>query len=346
MAASLSPLGPTKVVFIAEDDADFRAALGATLTEAGLRVVLFPTADKLLGSLDRVTPAVIITDVSMPGLSGPELLHRLRLDERLQRIPVVVMTANNDTALPIRLNVPVVYKPHTEGLVAVIQRLPTADLKEEDTMTRYTLPDLPYAYDALKPHISAEIMELHHDKHHRAYVDGANKAIEKLIDGRSRRDYSNLATLEQQLAFNVSGHILHSIFWRNLTPKGGAPGPGLTAAIERDFGSLVAFQEHLVQAASTIIGIGLGSSRLGSGFSAFGNDPDLRSPVERHTGRNPSHGGRCLGACLLPPVPNEEGGLLRRPVQPLELERRRVAIRTRALSRPRAGERRGVDAAL
>ena len=187
---SMSSLGPTKVVFIAEDDADFRAALGATLTEAGLRVVLFPTAEKLLRSLDRATPAVIVTDVSMPGLSGPELLHRLRLDERWQRIPVVVMTANNDTALPIRLNVPVVYKPDTEGLVAVIQRLPTANLNEEETMTRYTLPDLPYAYDALEPHISAEIMELHHDKHHRAYVDGANQAIDKLIDGRSRRDYS------------------------------------------------------------------------------------------------------------------------------------------------------------
>jgi superoxide dismutase, Fe-Mn family len=263
----MSSLGPTKVVFIAEDDADFRAALGATLTEAGLRVVLFPTADKLLGSLDRATPTIIVTDVSMPGLSGPELLHRLRLDERLQRIPVVVMTANNDTALPIRLNVPVVYKPDTEGLVAVIQRLPTSNLNEEETMTRYTLPDLPYAYDALEPHISAEIMELHHDKHHRAYVDGANKAIDKLIDGRSRRDYSNLATLERQLAFNVSGHILHSIFWRNLTPKGGAPGPGLTAAIERDFGSFVAFQEQLVQTASTI---------MGSGWAALVWDPASR----------------------------------------------------------------------
>lgn len=124
------------LVFVAEDDADFRVTLGDVLTEAGLRVVLFPTAEKLLGSLDRTTPAVIVTDVSMPGLSGPALLHRLRRDERWQRIPVVVMTANNDAALPIRLNVPVVYKPDTDGLVAAIQRLHTSDPKEEDTMTR------------------------------------------------------------------------------------------------------------------------------------------------------------------------------------------------------------------
>jgi len=123
-------------------------------------------------------------------------------------------------------------------------------------MTRYTLPNLPYAYDALEPHISAEIMQLHHDKHHRAYVEGANLATEKLIDARSRRDLSNLATLERQLAFNVSGHVLHSIFWRNLTPNGRPPGPGLTVAIKRDFGSFAAFQEQLVGAASTIMGAG------------------------------------------------------------------------------------------
>ena len=125
MVISLSSVEPEKLVFVAEDDADFRVTLGDILTEAALRVVLFPTAEKLLGSLDRTTPAVIVTDVSMPGLSGPELLRRLRLNDRWQRIPVVVMTANNDTALPIRLNVPVVYKPDTEALVAVIRHLDT-----------------------------------------------------------------------------------------------------------------------------------------------------------------------------------------------------------------------------
>jgi superoxide dismutase, Fe-Mn family len=88
-------------------------------------------------------------------------------------------------------------------------------------MTRYTLPPLSYGYDALEPHISAEIMELHHDKHHQAYVDGANQAIEKLIESRSKGDLTYVAATEKQLAFNVSGHILHSIFWRNLSPSGG-----------------------------------------------------------------------------------------------------------------------------
>src|SRR5688572_2307920 len=134
-------------------------------------------------------------------------------------------------------------------------------------MTRYKLPNLPYAYDALEPHISAEVMELHHDKHHRAYVDGANAAIDKVIDSRRRGDFSNIATLERQLAFNVSGHVLHSILWRNLTPHGGTPGPTLTLAVERDFGSFVAFEEQLIQAASTI---------MGSGWAALIWDPASR----------------------------------------------------------------------
>jgi len=120
---SLPFVEPTELVFVAEDDADFRVALAEVLTEAGLRVVMFPTAEQLLRSLDLTIPAVIVTDVSMPGLSGPDLLRLLRLDDRWRQIPVVVMTANNDTALPIRLDAPVVYKPDTEGIVAVIQRL-------------------------------------------------------------------------------------------------------------------------------------------------------------------------------------------------------------------------------
>lgn len=123
MTTPLPPVGTTPVVFVAEDDAEFRVALGETLADAGLCVVLFPNAEKLLRSLAGTIPTIIVTDVSMPGLSGPELLRVLRLDERWRRIPVVVMTANNDTSLPIRLDAPVVYKPDTDGLVAMIQRL-------------------------------------------------------------------------------------------------------------------------------------------------------------------------------------------------------------------------------
>src|SRR5450759_4563390 len=80
-------------------------------------------------------------------------------------------------------------------------------------MTDYTLPDLPYDYASLEPHISGRIMELHHDKHHAGYVKGANTALERLHDLREKGDFSTIAMLEKNLAFNVSGHVLHSVFW-------------------------------------------------------------------------------------------------------------------------------------
>ena len=124
-------------------------------------------------------------------------------------------------------------------------------------MMRYALPELPYAYDALEPAISGRIMELHHDKHHRAYVDGANAAVEKLLAARAEEDFGQIAGLQRALAFNVSGHALHSMFWRNLTPKGGGePSGELKDAINRDFGSFALFKAQLVNAGSTIMGSG------------------------------------------------------------------------------------------
>src|SRR5687767_9068368 len=104
-------------------------------------------------------------------------------------------------------------------------------------MPRYLLPDLRFDYGELEPHVSGKIMELHHDKHHRAYVEGANKAIEQLLEERSRGDFERIATIERALAFHVSGHVLHSIFWQNLSPEGGGqPEGALARAIARDFG--------------------------------------------------------------------------------------------------------------
>src|ERR1044071_5685834 len=88
-------------------------------------------------------------------------------------------------------------------------------------MNRYTLPDLSYDYSALEPHISGKIMELHHGKHHASYVKNANTVLDQLDEARQKEDFARLAALERALAFNLSGHILHSIFWKNLTPKGG-----------------------------------------------------------------------------------------------------------------------------
>ena len=88
-------------------------------------------------------------------------------------------------------------------------------------MANYTLPDLPYDYAALEPHISATIMQLHHDKHHQAYVTGANTALEQLAEARDSGNLANVNKLEKDLAFNLGGHINHSIFWTNLSPDGG-----------------------------------------------------------------------------------------------------------------------------
>src|SRR5688572_19077116 len=124
-------------------------------------------------------------------------------------------------------------------------------------MTRFSLPDLQYDYGALEPHISGKIMELHHDKHHKAYVTAANEAIEELIEARHKGDFANIGALERKLAFNVSGHVLHSIFWQNLAPNGGGrPDGPLGAAIERDFGSFEIFQKQLTSAAAQTMGSG------------------------------------------------------------------------------------------
>ena len=88
-------------------------------------------------------------------------------------------------------------------------------------MPQYVLPDLDYDFGALEPHISGQIMELHHGKHHKTYVDKANETLEKLEESRDVKDFSRLAGLEKALAFNLSGHILHSLFWKNLMPQGG-----------------------------------------------------------------------------------------------------------------------------
>lgn len=124
-------------------------------------------------------------------------------------------------------------------------------------MPVYSLPDLPYDYSALEPHVSARIMQLHHDRHHRAYVDGANQALDHLGDARAAGEFEKVEALERALAFNLSGHVLHSLFWKNLRPGGGGPPQGVLAkAIERDFGSFDAFRRQMTRCAATVFGSG------------------------------------------------------------------------------------------
>jgi superoxide dismutase, Fe-Mn family len=127
-------------------------------------------------------------------------------------------------------------------------------------MAKYTLPDLPYDYSSLEPHYSAQVLELHHDKHHAAYVKGANSTIEKLDDARSKDDYAAIVGLEKSLAFNLSGHVLHSLFWKNMSIDGGGKPEGeLAAAIEEFFGTYEGFKSQLSEATTTIQGSGWGA---------------------------------------------------------------------------------------
>ena len=124
-------------------------------------------------------------------------------------------------------------------------------------MAFYTLPDLPYDYPALEPHLSGRILELHHDKHHKAYVDGANKVLERLVEARSSGDYGSINQLEKNLAFHLSGHILHSLFWKNMSPNGGDKPTGeLAAAINDNLGSFDQFRAQLSEAANNVQGSG------------------------------------------------------------------------------------------
>jgi len=109
---------------------------------------------------------------------------------------------------------------------------------------KYELPPLPYPYEALEPHISKEIMNLHHDKHHLAYVNGANVALQKLDDGRKNNFQGvDIKAIERDLSFHYGGHLLHSIFWANMKPDGsGKPGGDLANRINTDFGSYDGFR--------------------------------------------------------------------------------------------------------
>jgi superoxide dismutase, Fe-Mn family len=124
-------------------------------------------------------------------------------------------------------------------------------------MAAYTLPDLPYDYGALEPHISGEIMQLHHDKHHNTYVTALNEVLDKLAAARDKGDFGAIVGMEKTLSFNLGGHLNHSVFWKNLSPDGGdKPDGELAAAINESFGSFDGFQAHFTSAATTIQGSG------------------------------------------------------------------------------------------
>jgi Fe-Mn family superoxide dismutase len=123
----------------------------------------------------------------------------------------------------------------------------------------HVLPPLPYAYNALEPHIDEQTMRLHHDIHHKAYVDGLNAAEDKLAKARESGDWSVVQAAQRAVAFHGSGHFNHCIFWENMSPQGGgAPSGDLAARITKDFGGFDKLKAHFSQAAATVEGNGWG----------------------------------------------------------------------------------------
>jgi len=123
----------------------------------------------------------------------------------------------------------------------------------------YTLPELPYKPNALEPVLSAEIVSLHHDKHHAAYVKGLNAALAGLEEARKKSDFSGVQALSRALAFHGSGHILHTLYFANLSPKSKPPSGALLDAINGQFGSVEALTAQLTEATNSVAGSGWGA---------------------------------------------------------------------------------------
>ena len=124
----------------------------------------------------------------------------------------------------------------------------------------YSLPQLKYAYNELAPYISEQQLTIHHQKHHQAYVNGANTILQKLDKARKENAELDIKSTLKELSFNIGGHLLHSLFWGNLAPPnkggGGKPGGALGTALEKEFGSFDRFKKEFSQAASSVEGSG------------------------------------------------------------------------------------------
>ena len=145
-------------------------------------------------------------------------------------------------------------------------------------MSTYNLPELPYPYDALQPHISEEQLRVHHDIHHQGYVDKANKTLEELKEAREEGEELNLKSKLKFLSFAVAGHKLHSLFWENLGPDTQEEPQGeLADKIKEDFGSIERFKEEFIQTAGSV---------EGSGWAALVYEPEadqlLLDQIEKH----------------------------------------------------------------
>jgi Fe-Mn family superoxide dismutase len=144
----------------------------------------------------------------------------------------------------------------------------------------FSLPKLPYDYTALVPYMSEEQLKLHHDKHHFAYVNGANAIFEKLDKSRKENTDLDMKSTLKDLSFHIGGHILHSTFWDNMAPAGrggGKPGGEIADALNKEFGSFERFKKEFTQAATSV---------EGSGWAVLAKHPCVDRPlimqIEKH----------------------------------------------------------------
>lgn len=137
---------------------------------------------------------------------------------------------------------------------------PLLNVNLVDDQGRYTLAALPYAHDALEPHIDTQTMQLHHGAHHLGYVNGLNNALAKLEEARSNNDFGLVKHWSREISFNGGGHFLHTLFWSVMSPNGGGEptSAALKSQIDKDFGSYNGFQRHFLAASNSVEGGGWG----------------------------------------------------------------------------------------
>jgi superoxide dismutase, Fe-Mn family len=187
--------------------------------------------ERIWNSLDQFTEVIESIDHSLD-------------DEGLIRIQKVAESLHQEVE---------VYFMNRQQLGSVWMTKPSSSVE----IGKHMLPVLTYPYNALEPYISEEIMRLHHDKHHRAYVEGLNKAEKKLQEARENNDFSLVKHWSRELAFHGSGHYLHTIFWNNMKPNGGGmPSGKLLKEINHYFGSFEKFQKQFSEAAKQVEGVG------------------------------------------------------------------------------------------
>jgi Fe-Mn family superoxide dismutase len=154
-------------------------------------------------------------------------------------------------------------------------------------MAVYSLPALPYGYKDLEPAITERQLTLHHQKHHQAYINGANATLERLDKSRKENTDLDMKATLKELSFHLGGHRLHSIFWQNMAPAGkgggGKPAGAINEALVKEFGTFERFQKEFTQAASTV---------EGSGWAALtfcrGTQRPIITQIEKHNVNHPA----------------------------------------------------------